>query len=547
MQDITGTNPIRLHRDTNKPDRQLLLADIEGSQPRNKWLLRTKRCIDPLAPEYTLPSFATAPPVVTKFTRDSHDVSDIEGTKSKPLFPYSQRQNHLVDDIEGTWPGWRPRHRRVRYDAAPLDHSLNVSDITGGGFRTRRSTNPLTPSYHVNGMDIADDPVKSKPRSLPKTRDGPYYSLTTKDIEGTQIGWRLIPQVNPPMEARRHFRNTNFMGDIPGAQADTLKRSICTNRRVNPLNPEYMSLDGELLPNPQTPLYKEPACVEAEAQLDAAITAEKAATASTERDARPLSENVPAKSDNQDESRRLEQLLEPSGPLMPYHGGIPGELNASGEGRREERMGSRQNGNQPELSLASSPTGAVRTSRGDHNDILVRQLKGEIRSLRGSGGEALRKRPLTGTLCVVDLTNGCSTGRGLSRPSSWPSSSSGRRGSRQGTKTLANQDISRPSLTRSAGELPRHHAASGVPPRARLGHSQSAGSGGQNAGGDHHRTGGSGGGAVVLRSHGEHGDVRTERLVLRSANGVPRVPLTPSERRLAQEYQKEISSVRDLL
>ncbi|CAN0538950.1 unnamed protein product, partial [Ectocarpus sp. 8 AP-2014] len=226
-----------------KPDRQLYHDDIEGSNPRNKWLFRTTRCTDPLEPEYTLPSFTTASPIAPKFTRDSHDVSDIEGTKSRPLYPLEQRHNTLVDDIEGAQSGWKPRHRRARHEAAPLDHCLNVSDITGGGFRTRRATNPLTPTYRVNGMDVADDPVKSRPRALPKAKDGPFYPLTTADIEGATPGWRPLPQVNPPLEARRHFRNTNFMGDIPGAQADTVKHSICTERHVNPLNPVYDSLD----------------------------------------------------------------------------------------------------------------------------------------------------------------------------------------------------------------------------------------------------------------------------------------------------------------
>lgn len=94
---------MRLHKDTNKPDRQLYHDDIEGSKPRNKFLFRTKRCVNPLEPEYTLPSFVISPPVAPKFTRDSYDVSDIEGTKSRPLYPLEQRHSHLVDDIEVTW------------------------------------------------------------------------------------------------------------------------------------------------------------------------------------------------------------------------------------------------------------------------------------------------------------------------------------------------------------------------------------------------------------------------------------------------------------
>lgn len=40
------------------------------------------------------------------------------------------------------------------------------------------------------------------------------------------------------------WRNTNFVGDIVGAQADTVVHSIRTQRHVNPLNPTYISLDG---------------------------------------------------------------------------------------------------------------------------------------------------------------------------------------------------------------------------------------------------------------------------------------------------------------
>lgn len=56
-----------------------------------------------------------------------------------------------------------------------------------------------------------------------------------------------------------------------------------------------------------------------------------------------------------------------------------------------------------------------------------------------------------------------------------------------------------------------------------------------------------GGGAMVLRSRsGDHGSQQAERLVLRSANGTPRVRLTPSERRSAREYTDDVTSVRDL-
>lgn len=542
MQDITGTSSMRLHRDTNKPDRQLLLDDIEGSKPRRKSMFRTGRCIDPLVPEYTLPSFHVPPLVTPKFTRDSHDISDIEGTKSKPLYPFAQRQNHLVDDIEGAWPGWKPRHRRARYDSAPLDHSLNVSDITGGAFRTRRSTNPLTPSYRVNGMDIADDPIKCKPRGLSKARDGPFNPLTTKDIEGAQSGWKPTPKMNPPMDARRHFRNTNFMGDIPGAQADTLKHSICTNRYVNPLDPVYTSLDGEPLANPQTPLYKKPACIEAEAQLDAIIASEAAT-----QDVRNSGAKVTVKRENQEESRQSEKLLEAlvgprpsSEPLISSHGGgISHVPEASCKDRQEGPMNTRRNGSPPDQSAPPTLKRGKTQAGNATNSSLFRQVKDEMRPLLSRSGGALQHWPPISpvALSAVDPGNSSSSSainRGISARS-WPISSTDlNRKSPNDTYKL-----SRPSMSTSAGGLPRPHATSGVPPRVPLGRTQSAASG--------ERTGGNGGGAVVIRSQGENGNQYTERLVLRSANGKPRVPLTPSERRSAQEYRDEVSSVRDLL
>lgn len=59
--------------------------------------------------------------------------------------------------------------------------------------------------------------------------------------------------MDPKLETRREIRNINFIQDIEGAQADTLKHTIVTKRRINPLYPVYQSLDdGE----PLEPLVK---------------------------------------------------------------------------------------------------------------------------------------------------------------------------------------------------------------------------------------------------------------------------------------------------
>lgn len=601
VQDIDGTSSLRLHRDTNKPDRQLYHDDIDGSNCRNKWLFRTKRCVNPLEPEYTLPSFVAAPAVAPKFTRDSHDVSDIEGTKSRPLFPLAQRKNHLVEDIEGAQSGWKPRHVRARQDAPPLDHSLNVSDITAGGFRTRRETNPLAPSYRVNGMDVVDDPIKSKPRTLPKARDSPFYSLTTADIEGAQSGWRPLPQVNPPIEARRHFRNTNFMGDIPGAQADTVKHSICTDRHVNPLNPVYASLDGEPLANPQTPLYKEPACVEAEKQLDRAIMAEEdensataaATTTTASMSARvtdsavsdthqgknqPRVEETNGRNRNQEDVVQSEQnLVAPrqqrrpvSDPLPSARDRVDGTYRSkgsnggggSGEGRRSPRQQQQhQQRNDDPLATRASPFSNGNRVPDNEKHQYIRLLEHEIRLLRkegggGAQGESWQKPPLPSSGAAVAPSTGSSNGGRISArswPGATPASERGQGSTHAGhthkaVKNKKNGYPESPNPCYSAssgptGERLKRSAARAVPRQdsSRSGSVNSGGGRGMAGVGFDVRSGG--GGGLVVRSRG---DERAERLVLRSSNGTPRVPLTPSERRSAMEYTEDVSSVRGL-
>eukprot|EP00903_Cladosiphon_okamuranus_P013663 g12724.t1 len=506
VADILGTGSMCLHKDTNKPDRQLYHDDIEGSKPRNKFLFRTKRCVNPLEPEYTLPSFVVDPTVAPKFTRDSYDVSDIEGTKSKPLYPLVQRHNHLVDDIEGAQSGWKPRHQRARHESAPLDHCLNVSDITGGGFRTRRVTNPLTPSYRVNGMDVADDPVKTRPRGLPKAKDGPFYPLTTADIEGAAPGWRPLPQVNPPIEARRHFRNTNFLGDVPGAQADTVKHSICTERHINPLNPVYASLDGEPLANPQTPLYKEPACVEAEAQLDKSIAAAEAgaaapASAVASAGPSPTTSNgqAAARISNHDEESRQQASPSQHSPQRQQAWDASIKRRPSSEPPRSAGTGVGGSGGDGSGG-GMLGGGRARTSDSD-KDERIRRLESEIRLLRKEDEEPSEKgesAPGTGVLAAPNSGNTINSFRRTKGVGGGSGGSGGRSSSRSWPGT------GRKSL------------------------------------------GGGGRGAMVIQSRGNHGSQQSERLVLRSANGTPRVPLTPSERRSAREYIDDVSSVRDL-
>lgn len=121
---------------------------------------------------------------------------------------------------------------------------LDVQDISARTHRyvdrTNRRTDPNNPYYVVNGMEIKDDPL-SKPKPLPKQIDN--FLLKTKDITGAEADSRHASNF-----ARTEVRNIMNIADIEGAHADTIKHSIVSNRRTNPLQPVYQSLDpGELL------------------------------------------------------------------------------------------------------------------------------------------------------------------------------------------------------------------------------------------------------------------------------------------------------------
>ena len=99
---------------------------------------------------------------------------------------------------------------------------------------------------------MKDDPA-SEPRKLkPFIVDN--HQLKTSDIEGAQAGYISQHQLAIPLDQRREFRNTNYIGDIKGANADSVKYSIATKREVHPLQPVYKSLDGDPLPGPIEPL-----------------------------------------------------------------------------------------------------------------------------------------------------------------------------------------------------------------------------------------------------------------------------------------------------
>lgn len=103
-------------------------------------------------------------------------------------------------------------------------------------------------------MEITDDPLGTKPKpSKKQIKDS--YLLRTDDIDGAQGGSRTEHLTALPNSKRTEFRNTNYLGDIIGAQADSIKHSIRTTRVTNPLQPVYQALDyGDVICGPIDPL-----------------------------------------------------------------------------------------------------------------------------------------------------------------------------------------------------------------------------------------------------------------------------------------------------
>lgn len=243
MIDIPGSSPKKLIRErVNKPDYTLEVDDIFGSRTRTiEHISKSTRHINPLVPTYKLPSFQTASAPEFKFIRDHMDNSDVDGAQRKTKL-VSIRDILSVKDIEGAKADYRRRHEEARFTSAPHDimRTNDVSEVTKSMFqKTKRSTDPFSPSYSINGMNIKDDDRYVKPKPFKKFIKENFL-LKTSDIEGAQADY-----VVPRLTNRREVRNINYIQDIEGAQADTVRHTLRTNRQTNPLFPGYKSLDGE--------------------------------------------------------------------------------------------------------------------------------------------------------------------------------------------------------------------------------------------------------------------------------------------------------------
>lgn len=91
---------------------------------------------------------------------------------------------------------------------------------------TKRHTNPLEPTYNVPGLtnygSIEGSKRVVKNNGLPLRQNN---SLLTGDIEGAK------PKINNFVVEKKE--------EVIGSKPETLKRGISTNRKTNPLQPNY--------------------------------------------------------------------------------------------------------------------------------------------------------------------------------------------------------------------------------------------------------------------------------------------------------------------
>ncbi|RLO07777.1 hypothetical protein DYB28_000415 [Aphanomyces astaci] len=241
---VDGSTSKRLHPGIwNKGENpQFMQLPIEGSSPSHTGFT-TNRIVNPLTPSYKLPHCEPAPLIYPKFLRDSYQTADIDGTRAAPRHTLPPRDTMNLNDIAGATAAWRPRGVKT----SKLKDNMQVTDIIHAGFKSQRVTDVLRPVHVVNGFRSADDPL-SFPRAPYEATKHPFYPLETHDIQGANPADSLKGIVgNIPHVKRRHFRSTNNVQDIRGAQANTVHHSIVSNRHVDPIFPAYTDLDGDSL------------------------------------------------------------------------------------------------------------------------------------------------------------------------------------------------------------------------------------------------------------------------------------------------------------
>ena len=105
QSDVHGSTSKALSWGRNVRDNSLYIDDIDGTRHSIKdRMLRSGRHVNPLEPNYPLPTYVPAENPEVKFIKDSLDHSDIDGSYSKPKVQLATRDTMRVDDIAGSRP-----------------------------------------------------------------------------------------------------------------------------------------------------------------------------------------------------------------------------------------------------------------------------------------------------------------------------------------------------------------------------------------------------------------------------------------------------------
>ena len=259
MKDIPESKAPSLYAHQHRAiDLSMTTDDIDWARPKvNRF--RTSRVTNPMDPHYVLPSAVACPPDIPSYSgRPTLDVSDISGAQPKRLI--REKAIAVKDEVEFASPNYF--RRRVRpIPTHGFGNTLDVSDITLGDNKAvdPRCTNPLEPVYIVDQRftGAVNSACKSKeyttlqpliaghvPMSKPREiyRGEPHRSaiLDNSDILGSssqRFSGTLPINVYSKLMIGKGLGS--ITSDIPGAQTGTLHRGLRTQRRTNPLDPQY--------------------------------------------------------------------------------------------------------------------------------------------------------------------------------------------------------------------------------------------------------------------------------------------------------------------
>ena len=237
LDDIEKSHPNKIKNNINynKQIFNLNTHDIDGAYPSKHEF--SKRITNPVEPVYKLPSceiLEEDPP--NKFIRNNLDITDIPGTKPKPI--YRKKINNNDDnnyDISGSHPK-KQYERKIFYEN--YDYTdVNIDNEHKKFFNNKnnRNTNPLEPNYGSLYGGFIEKSVSLNPYFHIKNRGRIYMS--NDDIFGSITGSKN--------KYNLFLNKPNFaldVKDIEGSKTGTLKRcskNMILNRNSNPLIPKY--------------------------------------------------------------------------------------------------------------------------------------------------------------------------------------------------------------------------------------------------------------------------------------------------------------------